>query len=90
MHLRFYVTRVPEQPLVLPLSSNSVSQATEVPMVLRWIIGAAVAVAATPSALAQIGADRPAASPDQEYFRHSLAASSLMLALCLQPAAWRR
>jgi putative membrane protein len=49
-------------------------------MMLRWIIVAAVAVAAATSAFAQIEADKPAASTDQEYFRQSLAASSLTLA----------
>ena len=49
-------------------------------MMLRWIIVAAVAVAAATSAFAQIEADKPAASTDQVYFRQSLAASSLTLA----------
>jgi putative membrane protein len=49
-------------------------------MMLRLIIVVAVAVAAATSAFAQIEAGKPAASTDQEYFRQSLAASSLTLA----------
>jgi putative membrane protein len=49
-------------------------------MVLRWIVGVAAAAVAAASAFAQIAADKPATGPEQDYFRRSLAVSSLTLA----------
>jgi predicted outer membrane protein len=53
-------------------------------MILRWTVLAAVAAVAATAAFAQTPADKTPgtpASPDQEYVRQSLAASSLSLAI---------